>query len=99
MNCQHLIVIGGEMPKRASDYTICSECGALKFTDAARTRSRKGGQAAYLKSLQKGELSMSERGKLGGRPRRLTLAELDARWPKQGGVGAPREAGVQANQY
>ena len=84
------------MPKRITDYVICTECGNRKLNEAVRVRARKAGNAAYLKSLQKGELSMSDRGKLGGRPRNLTLAELlDADGPKHGGVGAPREVGVQ----
>ena len=87
------------MPKRPEMYEVCSECGSLKYTEAARTRSRKGGQATYQKSLQKGEMSMSDRGKLGGRPRRLTLAELlGTDRPNQGGVGAPREVGPQPTE-
>ena len=57
---------------------ICPTCsGTGRVTSKTiSTRGRKGGNATYLKSLQSEELSMRERGKLGGRPRELTLADL-----------------------
>ena len=60
------------------DTDICPTCrGTGRVSSKTMsTRGRKGGNAAYLKSLHNGELSMSARGKLGGRPRELTLAEL-----------------------
>ena len=58
----------------------CQCCGGsgLVVSEAVRAKAKIGGNVSFLKSLQKGELSMSERGKLGGRPKGPTLAELDA---------------------
>ena len=39
-------------------------------------RARLGGVRSLLKSFGVGQLSMSERGKLGGRPKELTLSRL-----------------------
>ena len=46
------------------------------------TRARQGGNVGYLK---RGESGMAEMGRKGGRPRALTLADLDAR------EGRPKE--------
>ena len=54
----------------------CAGSGRV-MTTTAQTRARAGGNASYLKSLQVGQPSMSERGKKGGRPRALTLDDLD----------------------
>jgi len=40
-------------------------------------KAKRGGNSSYMASLQKEKMSMSERGKLGGRPEELTLTELD----------------------
>ena len=42
-------------------------------------RAKKGGNASYLASLGSGSLSMSDRGKLGGRPNELTLDQIGKR--------------------
>lgn len=57
---------------------ICPHCGGTGRIKAKtmETRSRKGGNQAYLNSLKPGQLSMSERGKLGGRPKALTLKDV-----------------------
>ena len=54
---------------------LCAHCHGTGrvMTDTSTARSRKGGTASYLGSLQPGGLSMSERGRLGGRPREATL--------------------------
>lgn len=59
---------------------VCPTCDGKGriLTRNARTRARKGGNASYLKSLQPGSLTMSERGKKGGRPRCPTRADLAA---------------------
>jgi len=44
-----------------------------------RDRARKGGIRSYLGSLCQGQLSMRERGKLGGRPRGITIEKLRER--------------------
>lgn len=44
-----------------------------------RGRSRQGGIRSYLNSLNSGVLSMKERGKLGGRPRAVTIENLRER--------------------
>lgn len=51
---------------------FCSRCThCLDNLNGAKRR----GYAAYQNSLQPGQMSMRERGKLGGRPKELTLAE------------------------
>lgn len=42
-------------------------------------QARKGGIKSYLASLQRENLSMKERGALGGRPRALTIKNLKER--------------------
>ena len=42
-------------------------------------QARKGGIKSYLASLKRGNLSMKERGTLGGRPRALTIENLKER--------------------
>ena len=78
------------------DTEPCPECrgtGRLR-TETAHARSKKGGAMSYLNSLQPGQLSMSERGRLGGRPRALTLADLDG-GPRMKEVAAPADTAVQ----
>ena len=59
---------------------ICQCCGGsgLVVSEEVRARAIAGGNKSFLKSLKHGQLSMSERGKLGGRPQEPTLADLDA---------------------
>lgn len=47
------------------------------------TRAVAGGNASYRVSLKPGQQTMTERGRKGGRPRELTLFELDARKASQ----------------
>ena len=60
--------------------TLCGTCGGtgLVVSEAVRARAKIGGNQSFLTSLQTGALSMSERGRLGGRPKEPTLADLDA---------------------
>jgi RecJ-like exonuclease len=57
---------------------LCPTCDGKGriLTRNTCTRARAGGNASYLKSLQPGSLTMSERGKKGGRPRSPTRADL-----------------------
>lgn len=54
-------------------YQVCPTCGSRALADKEVVRARKGGHASYLKSLEVGQPSMSERGKRGGRPKKGTL--------------------------
>jgi len=72
-------------PKRrySKIEALCPFCEG-KGRVAGRTlgaRGRKGGNVAYLKSLEPGEMSMADRGRKGGRPRALTLTDLGGREP------------------
>jgi len=49
---------------------LCPTCGGSGGSEKSRvSRATKGGNVAYVNSLKPGGLSMSERGKRGGRPR------------------------------
>ena len=76
---------------RRESRARCPRCmgSGVIGTLYAKDRSRKGGNARYQKSLQKGEMSMSEMGKLGGRPRALTLADRDAGGPTRRNATPP----------
>ncbi len=77
----------GDAPSPKGRYskseTICPFCEG-KGRVASRmlgARGRKGGNVAYLKSLESGAMSMADRGRKGGRPRALTLADLGGHEP------------------
>ena len=57
---------------------LCHGTGRV-LSNAALARAKKGGNASYLASLGSGSLSMSDRGKLGGRPNELTLDQIGKR--------------------
>lgn len=65
---------------RREALAICAHCHGTGrvTTDTATARSRRGGNVTYLASLRPDRLSMSERGRLGGRPKEVTLADLAA---------------------
>ena len=65
----------GRRRYRREAEVICGHCHGTGrvTTDTATARSRRGGNTSYLRSLEPGGLSMSERGRLGGRPREATL--------------------------
>ena len=57
---------------------ICPSCkGTGRVTsEGVKSRARKGGVHSYLRSLEAGQLSMTERGRRGGRPEEPSLAGL-----------------------
>ena len=76
---------GATSPKGrySNSETLCPFCEG-KGRVASRmpgARGRKGGNVAYLKSLEPGAMSMADRGRKGGRPRALTLIDLGGREP------------------
>ena len=76
---------GRRHTREASEEEICPECkgsGRIKGR-TVRTRARKGGNASYMRSKGEGQISMSERGRLGGAPRLPTLAQAGARSPQR----------------
>jgi len=77
---------------------ICPTCdgSGRVLTLSARAIAKKGGNASYRKSLDSGQLSMSDRGKLGGAPRLLTVADLEAGRRKE--YAAPAGTRNQATQ-
>lgn len=56
---------------------VCQGTGRV-LSRLAVAKAKRGGNASYLISLRNGELPMSERGRMGGRPQEPTLADLDA---------------------
>ena len=78
------LMVGQVNRKRSKDQvgpeleTLCSTChGTGRIpSSSANSRARRGGSASYLRSLGPGALSMSARGRRGGRPKEKTLAEL-----------------------
>ena len=58
--------------------TLCSTCqGTGRIpSSSVNSRAKHGGNASYLRSLGPGALSMSARGRRGGRPKEKTLAQL-----------------------
>lgn len=57
----------------------------LQAVPSVHTRAVSGGRASYRKSLERGQVTMKERSQNGGRPRELTLAEMDVRRASQTG--------------
>ena len=74
-----------ERTKRESEVCcpMCDGSGRI-MSRTVKARAVKGGNASYVKSLQPGQMSMSERGKRGGRPRLPTLQELRERSAQRG---------------
>ena len=60
---------------------ICPTCqgSGRVLNENAKARARKGGNASYLKSLEPGALTMVERGRRGGAPRKPTIEDLMSR--------------------
>ena len=48
----------------------------MVFGESSKAWARKGGIKSLLRSFQPGELSMSERGRRGGRPKEPDLSDL-----------------------
>ena len=80
--------------RREADGALCPHCHGTGriMTDTSTARSRRGGNASYLGSLQPGGLSMSERGRLGGRPKEPTLAAMDRGANTAGAQGVAPES-------
>lgn len=57
---------------------LCKGTGLI-MSNAWREKGRKGGVRSFLVSLEHGQLSMSQRGKHGGRPRALRIEDLERR--------------------
>lgn len=59
------------------EQVLCPHCKGTGrvITDTVRARAVLAGNTAYLNSLKPGAMSMSERGKMGGRPRAWHLRE------------------------
>ena len=70
----------GRYSKSESLCPLCEGKGRV-VTRSLGARGRKGGNVAYLKSLEPGAMSMADRGRKGGRPRALTLIDLGGREP------------------
>lgn len=74
------------MTKKQSDAAkrhfdvICWACGGTGriINPDMKAKVRAAGNSTYLKSLEAGQMSMSERGRKGGRPKRPKLSELEA---------------------
>ena len=54
---------------------VCKGTGRV-LSRSVLARARRGGNVSYLASLDNEQLSMSERGRLGGRPRELSLDQV-----------------------
>jgi hypothetical protein len=72
----------------------CPFCGGTGciINPSHRANCRKGGNQTVLNSRKPGALFMRERGKRGGRPRALTLADIEAMEggaPKKGASLSP----------
>jgi len=60
---------------------VCPLCGGtgIVTSNIWREKARRGGVKSFLSSLQPGRLSMRDRGKCGGRPKALTIEEIERR--------------------
>ena len=70
---------------------LCDAChgtGRVQSTSST-ARSKRAGNASYLRSLEKNQLSMTQRGRLGGRPRGITLEEIRIEAAVGPGSGTP----------
>jgi hypothetical protein len=70
---------GGRRSWAKHGRNICPLCGNIVVSDSWRGRAYRGGLNSYLTSLQPGQSSMSERGKYGGRPRAVTINDIERR--------------------
>ena len=61
------MVTKGEQP--VTRETLCPTCGGLMLTEKAKADARKRGYASVKKSLEPGELRMSQRDQRGGNPK------------------------------
>ena len=70
----------GQHRYRREHEALCTHCDGTGRVTATTViaRSTKGGNRSYLLSLDPDRASMSERGRLGGRPKDMTLGDLAA---------------------
>ena len=63
---------------RREALRICPSCNGsgVVVSESVKAKAKRGGVNSYLKSLQPGQPSMVERGRLGGRPKGPTIADL-----------------------
>jgi len=75
-----------DKPMEARGEVVCPICGGSgRVTSASRqAAARKGGNISFLRSTRPGAMSMRQRGRRGGRPRALTLADVEARATPKG---------------
>ena len=57
---------------------LCPAChgSGRVLSPSVIAKAKRGGNACYLASMGDGQLSMSERGRKGGRPKELTLEDF-----------------------
>ena len=70
-----------EAGKRRAQGEVEEKCPTCQGSGRVKSQkpsaiARKGGNAAYLKSFEAGEMTMAERGKRGGHPRLPTIEDL-----------------------
>ena len=63
---------------RREGQTLCPACHGTGrvSTQSVSARARLGGNSSFLRSLEPGALSMTERGRRGGRPAEPKLRDL-----------------------
>ena len=79
---------------------ICAACAGtgLAVSESESSRAKAGGNHSFVKSLQPGEMSMSERGRLGGRPKGPVLADLIGR-DRDTGTVSPKELAPESTVF
>ena len=65
---------------RRENDVLCHVCGGTGrvVSKSAVAKATRGGNASFRTSLKPGQLTMAQRGQLGGRPKAQTLSDLDA---------------------
>ncbi len=71
--------MGVPRKKSRQNVELCQHCDGTGRTSPQTFPEQqvKAGNASYIASLKKGAMSMSERGKRGGRPRRTLKSEVE----------------------
>ena len=71
--------MGVPRKKSRRNLELCQHCDGTGRTvpQSVSDGNRKSGNASYIASMRKGGLSMCERGKRGGRPRRTLKSEVE----------------------
>ena len=70
----------------------CPTCdgSGVVVCESVKAKARKGGVSSFLRSLEPGQFSMAERGRMGGRPKEPSIDELADRDRGTGPV-SPKE--------